>query len=242
MLSTAFTAGSLNGLFFVLWGMGILTAALTAFYMFRMMFLAFHGKPRTEHAEHAHESPVAMTGPLVILAVAAAISGLWLVTGPGFESIITYPYSHDLGEHHSLASSAILMAILTSPLTYVSLAVAILGILFARAKYKAGLPASEAEEPTRGIRGLLYNRYYVTQGLYEPLGNVAAVGIAKLSNWFDRVGIDGAVNGVAAVADRAGARTRRWQDGKLTTYMASVAIGLAFALFLLHQVVMRFRW
>ncbi|MEK6985727.1 MAG: NADH-quinone oxidoreductase subunit L [Candidatus Thermoplasmatota archaeon] len=242
VLSTAFNAGTYNGLFFVLWGMGIITAGLTAFYMFRMMFLAFHGKPRTESAEHAHESPSAMTMPLIVLAVAAAVSGLWLVTGPGFESIITYPYSHDLGAHEAIASSEILLHILTSLLTYVSLAVAVLGIVVARSKYKAGLPSVEATEPTRGVRGLLYNRYYVTQAVYEPLGSVVAVGVARISNWFDRKGIDGAVNGIANVADRAGSRTRRWQDGKLTTAMASVAVGVALALFLLHEVVLRFRW
>ena len=242
VLSTAFHAGSLNGVFFVLWGMGLLTAAMTAFYMFRMMFLAFHGKPRTESAENAHESPATMTVPLALLAVAAAVSGLWLVFGPGFSGIIHYPYSADLGEAEFEASGHLLMEILTAPLTYLSLAVALGGILVARSKYKAGLPASEAEVPTRGVRGLLYNRYYVTQAVYEPLGNVVAMGVAKVANWFDRKGIDGAVNGVANVADRAGARTRRWQDGKLTTYMASVAVGVAVALFLLHEVVLRFRW
>jgi NADH-quinone oxidoreductase subunit L len=242
VLSTAFHAGTYSRVFFVLWGMGILTAALTAFYMFRMMFLAFWGKPRTEAAEHAHESPATMTGPLVILAAAAALSGLWLVFGPGFGSLIHYPFSPDLGEAEVESSGALLKEILTAPLTYLSLAVAVGGILFARAKYKAGLPAAEAEEPTKGIRRVLYNRYYVTQAVYEPLGNVVAVGVAKLSNWFDRKGIDGAVNGVASVADRAGARTRRWQDGKLTTYMASVAVGVAVALLVLHEIVLRFRW
>ncbi|MCA1818647.1 MAG: NADH-quinone oxidoreductase subunit L [Halobacteriales archaeon] len=105
VLHTAFSVGSVDGvsggvhaLFFVLWGMGILTAALTAFYMFRMMWLTFYGKPRSEHAEHAHESPATMTVPLVLLAVFAAVSGLWLIAGNGFSAIIHYPYSPDLGE------------------------------------------------------------------------------------------------------------------------------------------------
>ncbi|HJQ93486.1 MAG TPA: NADH-quinone oxidoreductase subunit L [Candidatus Thermoplasmatota archaeon] len=242
VLSTAFKAGSYNSVFFLLWLFGILTAALTAFYMFRMVSLAFWGKPRTEMAEHAHESPSPMTVPLVVLAVFAAVSGLWLVLGPGFESVITYPYSHDLGEHEAASSTSILMHILLSPLTYLSLAVAAGGIWFAVRKYRAGLPESERAEPTKGVRGLLYNRYYVTQAIYEPLGNSVAFGIAKLSSWFDRKGIDGAVNGVASAADHAGARTRRWQDGRLTTYMASIAIGAAILLVFLREVVLRIRW
>jgi NADH-quinone oxidoreductase subunit L len=210
--------------------------------MFRMVFLAFHGTPRTEMAEHAHESPSPMTVPLVVLAVFAAISGLWLVLGPGFESVITYPYSHDLGEHEAATGTELLMAILVSPLTYLSLAVAAGGIWFATRKYRAGLPEAERAEPTTGFRSVLYRRYYVTELIYEPIGNYLAYGIAKISSWFDRRGIDGAVNGVASVADHAGARTRRWQDGRLTTYMASIAIGAAILLVFLREVVLRIRW
>jgi proton-translocating NADH-quinone oxidoreductase chain L len=242
VLATAFKAGSYSSVFFLMWIFGLVTAALTAFYMFRMMFLAFHGKARTPHAEHAHESPAAMTVPLLILAVFAAVSGLWLVVGPGFESVITYPYSHDLGAHEALSSSEILVHILVNPLTYVSLVLAIGGIWYARRKYLAGLPDAERDEPTSGLRGLLYRRYYVTEAVYEPLGNHVAYGIARVSNWFDRKGIDGAVNGVATVADNAGARTRRWQDGRLTTYMASIAIGAALLLVFLREVVLRIRW
>jgi NADH-quinone oxidoreductase subunit L len=242
VLSTAFKAGSYNSVFFLLWVFGIVTAALTAFYMFRMMFLAFFGEPRTEMAHHAHESPSTMTVPLLVLAVFAAVSGLWLILGPGFGSVITYPYSPDLGEAEHEGGTHLLTAILVSPLTYISLAVAIGGILFARSRYLAGLPDAERAEPSRGWRLLLYRRYYVTEAIYEPLGNYVAYGIAKLSSWFDRKGIDGAVNGVASMTDHAGARTRRWQDGRLTTYMASIAIGAAILLVFLREVVLRIRW
>jgi NADH-quinone oxidoreductase subunit L len=82
----------------------------------------------------------------------------------------------------------------------------------------------------------------VTQAFYEPLGNYVAYGIARVSAWFDRRGIDGAVNGVATAADNAGARARRWQDGRLTTYMASVAIGAVLLLVFVREVVLRIRW
>jgi NADH-quinone oxidoreductase subunit L len=224
VLATAFTAGQdVNPLFTVLWAMGILTALLTAFYMFRMMFLAFYGKPRSEHAEHAHESSSPMTVPLMVLAVAAALSGLWLVAGDGFSALIHYPY-WGAADYHS--GGYILGHILASPLTYVSLAVAIVGIGLAVRRYRAGLPASEVDEPSRGWRRLLYRRYYVTEVVYEPLGNYVAYGMARLSAWFDRRGIDGAVNGIANTADRTSARARRWQDGRLTTYMSSIAVGV----------------
>jgi proton-translocating NADH-quinone oxidoreductase chain L len=240
VLATAFLAGGQNGLFTLLWGMGILTALLTAFYMFRMMWLTFYAKPRTEHAEHAHESPAAMTAPLMILAVAAAASGLWLVVGQGFSTLIHYPYWDSRGAAEIHSTGYILGHILTSPLTYVSLAVALVGILYAARRYKAGLPESEAPEPTRGWRGLLYRRYYVTEAIYEPLGNYVAYGVAKVSDWFDRRAIDGAVNGIAGTTERTASRARRWQDGRLTTYMSSIAVGVAlllglvFAMAILH--------
>ncbi|MES2154872.1 MAG: NADH-quinone oxidoreductase subunit L [bacterium] len=246
VLETAFSAGNTNSVFFLLWVMGILTALLTAFYMFRMMYLAFYGKPRTEHAEHAHESPSVMTVPLAILAVAAAVSGLWLVAGPGFSGIIHYPYSADLpGELEIEPTGELLHNFFLGPnawMTYLSLAVAVAGIWFARMRYAAGLPADEVATPTRGWRGLLYRRYYVTEAIYEPLGNTLAYGTAKVANWFDKRGIDGAVNGIANRTDNAGARARRWQDGRLSTYMASIAIGVALLLVFLHEVVLRVRW
>jgi len=246
VLSAAFGAGSSHALFFALWAMGIATALLTAFYMFRMMWLAFGGAPRSEHAEHAHESPLVMTVPLMVLAVAAAVSGLWLVAGPGFSSLIHYPYSTYLGEAEVDGGSTMLHEIFFGPhamLTYLSLALALLGIGLASARYRSGLPATEAEEPQHGWRRVLYRRYFVTEAVYEPLGNVVAVGVARISNWFDRKGIDGAVNGIARGSDRLGARTRRIQDGRLTTYMATLAVGVLLLLALGALVVLaNWRW
>ena len=65
-----------NPAFYVLWVLGVLTAFLTAFYMFRLWFMTFCGEPRSHEAEHAHESPKIMTVPLMILAVFATVSGL----------------------------------------------------------------------------------------------------------------------------------------------------------------------
>ncbi len=243
VLATAFKAGSYAGVFTLLWVMGLLTALMTAFYMFRMMYLAFHGEARTKHAEHAHESPGVMTGPLVVLAVFAAVAGLWLVTpmAGGFEAVITYPYSEDLGHPHHEEPFALLVKILTEPKTYLSLGVAVAGIALAN-KYRKGLPAKEAEEPTSGFRGLLYNRYHVTRAVYEPLGNVVGVGLAKLSDLFDRKAIDGAVNGVARVTWWKGGWLRRWQDGRVTTYVATLVVGLTLLFALMTALVPSIRW
>jgi NADH:ubiquinone oxidoreductase subunit 5 (subunit L)/multisubunit Na+/H+ antiporter MnhA subunit len=116
---------------------------------------------------------------------------------------------------------------------------AAIGILLAYRKYGNGLPDTEKEEPTRGVRGLLYNRYHVTEMIYEPMGHVASGGVAAISNLFDRKIIDGAVNQIADKAQGQGSWMRKWQDGNLTTYMASIAIGAAILLGIVTQLVLR---
>src|SRR5215472_8359886 len=66
-----------HGAYIWLWGIGYFTALMTAFYMFRLMYLTFHGKPRMSHEveHHIHESPASMTGPLVILALCSVFAG-----------------------------------------------------------------------------------------------------------------------------------------------------------------------
>jgi NADH-quinone oxidoreductase subunit L len=77
VIEAAFEAGDHNILFMVMWVLAIITAFMTAFYMFRMWFMTFMGEPR-ENAQHCHgESPKTMTTPLIILAVFALISGLF---------------------------------------------------------------------------------------------------------------------------------------------------------------------
>jgi len=170
-----------------------------------------------------------------VLAVAAALSGLWLVVGDGFSGLIKPAY---VGAFEVHSSGYILGHILTNWLTYVSLALAVVGILLAVRRYRAGLPDSEVPDPSHGWRRVLYRRYYVTEAVYEPLGNYVAYGVARVSAWFDRRGIDGAVNGIANTTDNTAARARRWQDGRLTTYMSSIAIGV----FLLLGMVAALMW
>ncbi len=83
VLAAVYHAGEFDPVFFLLWAMGIATAFMTAFYMFRMWFMTFAGEPRSDY--HAHESPKIMTVPLMILAGLAMVSGFALFIGEGFK-------------------------------------------------------------------------------------------------------------------------------------------------------------
>ncbi|MCK5548336.1 MAG: NADH-quinone oxidoreductase subunit L, partial [Thermoplasmata archaeon] len=111
ILANVFQAGEVNSIFTVLWIMGIVTAFLTAFYMFRLWFMTFGGRKRKskfaltsgtkegpssaeDATSHAHESPYVMTIPLIILAFFAFASGLFIFFYNGFENIIFFEHAH----------------------------------------------------------------------------------------------------------------------------------------------------
>ncbi|MDH3745288.1 MAG: proton-conducting transporter membrane subunit, partial [Acidobacteriota bacterium] len=156
----------------LLWGVGLLTAALTAFYMWRCLTLTFHGKFRgtEEQLSHLHESPRVMTVPLVILAVGSVVAGWvgipklgsldinWL---DGFlEPVIAAVGHGGHGHHADLVTELVLIA--------ASIVVAVGGILTARKIYgageTAGLEGGERwAERSPAIHRLLLNKYWVDE-------------------------------------------------------------------------------
>jgi NADH-quinone oxidoreductase subunit L len=155
-----------------LWAVGLVTAGLTACYMFRLLYMTFHGEFRgsSEQHHHLHESPAVMTVPLVVLAVGAVTSG-WVGLPPLGELDVHWlnrflspviAHVGDHAEHHaSVALELALMAI--------SVLVAVAGILVARALWGQGrgLAAEDALAARfAGLRRLLANKYWVDE-LYD---------------------------------------------------------------------------
>ena len=161
----------------------LLIAFMTAFYMFRLCFLTFTGKPRIqERFDHAHESPKSMTVPLMILAFLAIFAGWvglpWLPHG--FSSFV---YHGDL-QHHS--PSYILML--------VSTVVAVSGITLAYLMYyKKSISAAAMGERFRLLYRVLYNKYYIDE-IYDVAILTPALKFAKFLWSFDAGVIDGLVN------------------------------------------------
>ncbi len=211
----------------ILFYLAMITVFMTAFYMFRVVFLTFGGEYRGGGPEahgKPHESSSVMVTPMVILAILAVVSGLWNVTG-GFGQFMGH------GETHSFVQG--FFGILAHPLPWISLILAGLGILLAYAIYSAKWLSAER------VRGLfsplhtLFSRKYWFDELYENIfvKKVLVNGFFAGLQQFDNNGVDGAVNGIANGVIAGGRAIRRAQTGQLQLYGLFIGIGiLAIAL------------
>ena len=224
ILYEAFQHGPLGrSLYFV----GLLTALLTSFYMFRLWYLAFFGESRaTDHHHHPHESPWSMLGPLVILA-ALSLTGGWIgierfgnflapVVGPVID-----PALESGGK--SLDISLSVVAVVT----------ALIGLFVAHLFYGSkNERAAKLASSASGVHGLLEHKYWIdeiyTAVIVQPvmlvsryvLGWIGEGAIIRGSAWL-----------LAGTATLVGELLRRWQSGNLRSYSAWLAAGAAAILF-----------
>ena len=204
------------------WALGVLGALMTAFYVFRLFFLAFHGSPRSK--AHPHESPASMTWPLVFLAILSVGGGLlglpWVEGGGIVQKFLAPVFSDGHGGAHAapLFSEHMAMGI--------SLAVALTGILLAWRFYLATPGLSTKLKAAAGrAHTLLLNKYYVDQ-IYDFAVVRAVVGLGRrLWCWFDDPVIDGAVNGLAKIVGYSSSVASRLQTGRVQAYAWSVLLG-----------------
>ncbi len=213
----------------LLWVLGALTAAGTGFYMFRLYFLAFEGKSRLDPSAqvgHLHEAPWSMRLPLVLLALGAATVGFLGVppeSGPFHRFLDSvFPASAHGGPSAPASEVGLAMA---------SLAMALVGVVMAF-RYCLQDPrraeALAARYPTL-YRSLLH-KYWVDE-LYEVVVVRPIVSAARsLSASFDARVVDGSVNGIAALAGRAGGLLRRLQTGHVPAYVLSILVGVVVLL------------
>ena len=257
ILETVWEAQPEFWVFTLLYVLAVITAFMTAFYMFRMWFLTFAGEEgeatkhaAAHHGEHHvdahdkdehdhkeshghHEAPWVMLAPLCILAVLAFGSGLSLFIGNGFTGVIYFehPEVFDIGgwlEKFFWGE--------TCYLTYISLAAAIGGIGLAYLTfYKKRINAAAiANKPAiKPLYNMLLKRYGFTKG-YDFVGEKIVYGFSLALDWFDRKVIDGIVNGFAKATQRGGAGLRKVQTGFVQTYAGVVAGGAVLMLLLTY--------
>lgn len=201
-----------------LWGLAALTALMTAFYMTRLLWLTFFGASRMSHEveHHVHESPLSMTGVLMLLALLSVVGGY--IALPHFlEPQLPLPQVVPALEHYE------------HTLLYVSIALALGGVGLAVFIYSG--PASRAEGLSRTfapVHALLSGKYFVDE-LYDRLLGRPLVWISEnvLLKGGDRMLLDGTLNGMGSLAHRTAAVLGRVQTGSLHVYGLLVVIGLA---------------
>jgi NADH-quinone oxidoreductase subunit L len=220
----------------LLWLLGLVGAGLTSFYMFRLVFLTFFGKPRyDEHEVHVHESPKSMTVPLILLAILSTVGG-WvaaphLVNGPDYFSnflspvFTAYPAASAIVNEGAAPESASM--VLLHALTGWPVINALLGLLVAWWFYiKSPETPKKLTQSLRGPYTLILHKYYVDE-LYNAAIVQPLLWISTNVLWHvvDEGLIDGTVNGVARVARESGAELREIQSGNARSYASWVVIG-----------------
>jgi NADH-quinone oxidoreductase subunit L len=215
----------------VLYAIGLFTALLTSFYMFRLIFLTFFGKERyDEHQVHVHESPKSMLVPLIILAVLSIVGG-WLAApafwgSPDYFARFLEPVFAQGAPTDSGAAEAAAHA-LETPLAIVAVVTAAIGLFVAYWLYlkKPEKPA-ELAKSFKGVYTTLFNKYYVDE-LYAATVVKPLLWLSTRVLWqtVDVQMIDGAVNGIAHGALEAGDKTRQAQSGNTRSYAVWVVIG-----------------
>jgi len=217
-------AGAFHGGYWYFWIVGLIAAFMTAFYMFRLIFMTFHGKPRDEKAfAHAHESPRSMTWPLIFLAVPAALIGLALGLPPedGHIDRFLEPV------FEAAKSEAPNFGAVDAGLMGLSALIGLAGIFLAWQFYvkRPDLPAKAGARAGVFYRAAL-NKYWIDEIYFALIINpVRALG-RGLWRWVDTAVIDGFVNGSARFFRGVGLTIRPAQSGKVQIYLFSMFLGL----------------
>ena len=215
----------------VIYVLGVITAGLTALYMFRLLFLTFHGVPRFDQKKtHVHESPRIILAPLAVLALLSVVGGWWaaphLVGGLNyFDNFLKLVFlaSETSSSTDSYSGNSQLIATVFGP----PMVAAFIGFLLAWLLYirRPETPKRLAESLSAPYR-LLAGKFFVDE-LYALLIVRPLVWISANFLWraVDEESIDGLVNGVAREAGEIGDRLRHLNSGNMRTYAAWVILG-----------------
>jgi NADH-quinone oxidoreductase subunit L len=220
----------------VMWVIGVFTSFLTAFYMFRLLFLTFFGEFRgtEEQRHHLHESPASMTLPLIVLAILSAVGGFMgapMFVGKHYLAdflapIFTYskqilPAAFNTEPEHS--TEVMLMGI--------SVLVAVAGIVLAYVQYVARAQRPAEDDAQRSApENLVYHKYYIDE-LYNTIIVKPVMALSTgLYKFVENGIIDPIANGVGRVTLAGGQLLRAVQTGSVETYLILMVIGIVLIL------------
>jgi NADH-quinone oxidoreductase subunit L len=256
ILASAFASGN-----YLVWGLGLAGAAMTAFYMFRLVFMTFYGEERLspEAGHHLHESPPVMLIPLQLLAVLAIFGGYvglpHVLGGRAWFARFLETSTGTYGSHLAAGTEVLLMI--------VSVGASLAAIYAAYVIYvkRGGEPARRFAEKFRALYRTVSRKYFVDEAYGRIfVGGVFAAGraanwvdahvidglvdgsaglarrISRLAIFFDEGVVDGAVNGVGRVHLAISTLLRRLQTGYIYNYALAVVLGIALVITLVIAV------
>lgn len=212
---------------FALGAITLLTAGFTAFYMLRAYILAFGGKGggfgglwggTYRGTGEPHESPITITLPLILLAIASIVAGYWTsffsYVQPGAPDVV----------------SKVLSDAVTTPVGVLSVILALAGFIWAYILYtRFELASIEAFVQNNAVLRVLHrivlNKFYVDE-FYDLLIRYGVLGISHIEQAFDTYVVDGLVNGTARLVVTAGRDLRHIETGRVQTYMVGIFGGI----------------
>ena len=215
IIETAFNAGGAKGI--ILGATALLGAAITAFYMTRVMILTFTSKKRWDDNQHPHESPILMWLPMAILAIGSVTSGFLLSRGSALKNWLEPLFEHH-GEHEELLAPIVVSGM--------ALVAVVIGVAIAVLKYQLSEVDNVAPEDvsifTRiARRDLLQDD--INEALFMRPGQALTSALVKV----DESVVDGAVRGVGKMALGSGSTLRKTQTGFVRSYAVLILIGAA---------------
>ena len=215
----------------VYWGVGVLTAFMTAFYMFRLYGMTFLGKFRGTHDQehHLHESPLAITIPLIILAILSVVGGwigipeVFIHGGHRLEAFLEPVFA----QSNTLVASLTQKHELSNTTEYALMSVSVIGALIALlyAWNKFSKYEKSTEEET-GLAKVISNKWYVDEiynaVIIKPIQSIAGF----FSNVVEKKGIDSFVNGVGKAVNYGSRQIRLLQTGQVSAYMLMMVVAI----------------
>jgi NADH-quinone oxidoreductase subunit L len=215
IIETAFNAGGFKG--YLLGGITLLGAAITAFYMSRLMILTFTSKARWDDDAHPHESPALMWIPIAILSIGSVVSGFLFTRGDALANWLN-PVFGEHGEHHE---EHLFEPIVVSAMAMTAV---VIGVAIALLKYQFADVEKVAPENvsifTRWARKDLGQDAF-NEAVFMRTGQV----VTELAEKIDVNVIDGAVRGVGRMAIGSGSALRKSQSGYARSYAAMILVG-----------------
>lgn len=213
----------------IVWALAVFASLLTAFYMFRLFFLAFFGNERAgQHAmSHIHESPKSITIPLTVLAILSVIGGFLNVPeslggSSGLGSFLEPVFANAPVHEMDHGTEQMLMAVI------VILTIAVIGFAWMRYIKRSSVPVEPSE--TTGLSRVLANKYYVDE-IYNALIVKPLYRVSKIFySFIELLGIDNLVNGLGKSVVYGSRGLRFLQDGSIGYYLFVMVIGIIIIL------------